>query len=85
MEGDAIILNSVACMDKAFPFIEKYGYEKLYTWMDNDVAGDKATAAWKEFAATEEGLIHIPMNHVYKEHKDVNAWHMHTLGLKAQP
>lgn len=79
--GDAIILNSVACLKQALPYIHNYGYRLAYTWMDNDRAGEQATALLSEFFKTQEGLIHKPMNALYAPHKDVNAWHMHRLNL----
>ena len=82
MTGDCIVLNSISCVQKALPFLKGYGYKKLYTWLDNDEAGKKATDAFSEFATTQEGLLHRPMNKQYAAHKDVNAWHMHTLHLK---
>lgn len=81
LETDSIILNSLSCMDKATPFIKGYGYRVVQSWMDNDPAGIKATWNLDEFLKTEDGLQHIPMNEFYRGHKDVNAWHMHKLGL----
>jgi hypothetical protein len=49
--------------------------------MDNDTAGEKATALLKDFFKMQEGLTHQPMNKLYAPHKDVNAWHMHQLKL----
>jgi hypothetical protein len=81
LEMDSIILNSLSCMDKATPFIKGYGYKVVQSWMDNDVAGRKATESLDKFLKTEEGLEHCPMNEFYKGHKDVNEWQMHKLGL----
>lgn len=78
---DAIILNSLSCLDKATPYIQGYGYKEAFTWMDNDMPGRKATQLLDDFFKTEENLIHKPMNSLYAPYKDVNAWHMHTLGL----
>lgn len=80
-EDDAIILNSIACLDQATAYIRNYGYKTAFTWMDNDKAGKAATASWDEFLKTEESLCHVPMNGMYEPHKDVNAWHMRTLSL----
>jgi hypothetical protein len=80
-EYDVIILNSLACLNKATPYIKGYGYKKAYTWLDNDLSGHKATEALAAFFKTEDNLIHKPMNDVYRPHKDVNAWHMHNLNL----
>jgi hypothetical protein len=81
LREDVIILNSVACLRQATPYIKGYGYTTIRTWMDNDLAGKQATQAVKEFAATEQGLVHKPMNKTYAPYKDVNAWHMVRLGL----
>ena len=82
LRDDAIILNSLSCMDKATGYIKGYKYYKVaYTWMDNDMAGKKATTSLDEFFKTEGDLQHKPMNFMFKPYKDVNAWHMVKLGL----
>ena len=81
IDGDCIILNSVSCLSQALPYINNYGYRNLYSWMDNDAAGKKATLLLDDFVKQQTGLIHRPMNKTYAGHKDVNAWHMHKLGL----
>jgi hypothetical protein len=83
-EGDVIVLNSIALLSKATPYLKGYGYKILYSWMDNDEAGKRATQALQEFAQTEEGLRHIPMNDRYAPYKDVNAAHMAKLGLSME-
>jgi hypothetical protein len=80
-EGDVIILNSLICLAQALPYIKNYTYKMLYSWLDNDEAGQKATKALKEFAAKEKNLTFKSMNETYAPHKDVNAWHMHKLEL----
>jgi hypothetical protein len=79
LEADAIVLNSLSCLAQATPYIKGYGYKTLLSWMDNDVAGEKAMQALALFAASEPGLGHRPMNESYACHKDVNAWYMHSL------
>lgn len=81
LTGDAIILNSLSILRTAFPYIHNYGYRTVYSWLDNDAAGDKATLAVDQFVQTQTELVHTRMNKVYAPHKDVNAWHMHTLNL----
>jgi hypothetical protein len=81
-EDDTIILNSVANLKKASPYLYKYGYKVGYTWMDNDESGKKATKALNEYFKTQS-IRHKPMNESYEPHKDVNAWHMDLLGLPA--
>lgn len=80
-KDDTIILNSLSCLRHAISYIKGYGYKVAFTWMDNDQPGKKATQLLDEFFKTEEGLKHKPMNHLYRPCKDVNAWHMQTLGL----
>lgn len=79
--GDAIVLNSLSCLKQLPPYVQNYGYRLAFTWMDNDKAGEKATATLDDFFKTEAGLLHKPMNALYAPHQDVNAWHTHKLGL----
>lgn len=81
LDGDAIVLNSVANLNDAVPYIKGYGYRTLYSWMDNDPAGEKARQALYQLARNESDLLHQPQNALYMPHKDVNAWRMHRLGL----
>ncbi|WP_421828352.1 toprim domain-containing protein [Larkinella sp.] len=81
LKADTIILNSLSCLKQVTPYIRNYGYRIAYSWMDNDKAGEQATASLTEFFQTEADLKHTPMNKVYAPHKDVNAWHMHQRNL----
>jgi hypothetical protein len=81
LDDDVIVLNSLACLHSATAYIKGYGYHVAYTWLDNDTAGQKATASLSGFFKTEDNLQHKPMNNRYAPHKDVNAWHMYKLGL----
>jgi len=83
-DGDVIVLNSIAMLSRATPYLKGYGYKVLYSWMDNDESGKRATVALQEFSQTEEGLQHIPMNDRYAPYKDVNAAHMAKLGLSME-
>lgn len=76
LKGDSIVLNSVGLLKQAEPYIRGYGYRSLYSWMDNDRAGEKITLILDEFAKSEEGLRHVPMNKIYAPFKDVNDWHV---------
>lgn len=80
-EDDTIILNSIACLKKATPYIQGYGYKTAYTWLDNDEAGAKATQSLANFFKTQKLLEHTPMNVMYEPYKDVNEWHMKKLSL----
>jgi len=81
LDGDAIILNSTSCLSKAFPYIKDYSYKTLYSWLDNDTAGEKAALTLKTVAIVEE-MNFQPMNDLYAGHKDVNEWHMNKIELK---
>jgi 5S rRNA maturation endonuclease (ribonuclease M5) len=74
--GDAIILNSIACLEKAIAHIKKSSYTQAFTWLDNDEAGEKATKHLEEFFKTEMGITHYRKNYIYKDFKDVNEWHV---------
>ena len=82
LNDDAIVLNSLSCFSLAIPYINNYGYRIGYTWLDNDKAGAKTSAALAEFFKSQNQLKYKPMNTIYAPHKDVNAWHMHKLGLE---
>ncbi len=69
---DVIVLNSLACLKHAVPYIKNYGYRVAYTWLDNDKAGREATTILHEFFASQDNLQHKKMNHLYEGHKDVN-------------
>jgi hypothetical protein len=84
LASDNIVLNSVACVDHAIRYIKNYGYRYLYTWTDNDKAGNKAQQQLDEFTKSEPGLVHKPMNNLYKDFKDLNEWHMTNLGLSTK-
>jgi len=81
LRDDTIVLNSVACMKDAIPYISNYGYSIAYSWLDNDDAGMKALHSLEHILKSEETIAHCPMNRLYQPHKDVNAWHMQRLNL----
>ncbi len=80
-EADTIVLNSVSNLHRATPYIDNFGYSTIHSWMDNNPAGEKAKDNLAAFIKTQESLLLKPMNDVYAGHEDVNAWHMHNLGL----
>lgn len=82
LEGDAIILNSVSLLHKSFAYISDNGYKTVHSWFDNDTAGKIATENLRNYIERFSKAALKPMNKLYKEHKDVNAWHMHKLKLK---
>lgn len=75
---DAVVLNSVANLAKALPFIASH--ELVYTYLDNDEAGRKATAELKAVCRnlSDQSVYYRPHNdlndylrsrHPVKEHK----------------
>lgn len=81
LENDVIILNSTSMLKQAISYVQNYGYEILYSWMDNDEAGKEATKTLDEVCQSEEQLFHKPMHERYSKFNDVNAWHMKKLNL----
>ncbi len=73
---DAIILNCLSRLDEATAYIRNYGYQKAYTWLDNDEFGKQATQSFDEFFKPQEVLSHFQMNRVYRGFKDANDWHV---------
>ncbi|MBS1585849.1 MAG: hypothetical protein JSS82_09935 [Bacteroidetes bacterium] len=79
LEGDAIILHRLACLRHALPYVRNYpSYKRLYTWMNNDHMGKKATQSLKAFAG-HEGLTFKAMNRIYAPHRNVSLWHKENL------
>lgn len=75
LSGDSIILNSVNALPKAYPYIKGYGYQTVYSWLDNDKAGNNAVRLLSEFIQTQKEMRYVRMNKMYAPHKDVNEWH----------
>jgi len=82
MADDVLVLNSTACLPKATPMISGYPYKKVFSWMDNDATGEKASKSLQDFVQTQNDMRLLKMNHLYAGHKDVNAWYMNQLGLQ---
>ncbi|GAA3913575.1 hypothetical protein GO495_17580 [Chitinophaga oryziterrae] len=80
-KDDAIVLNSMANLPRATPYIKGYGYRVVHTWMDNCETGKAATQSLDNFFKTEDRLLHMPMNRVYAPYLGVSPWHMKELGL----
>lgn len=81
LKGDVIILNSVACIPQALPYISNYTYKTVCLWLDNDTAGRKATQILADFVQQQPQMVCKTMNRLYQNHKDLNKWHMTKLGL----
>jgi len=78
---DSLILHSLSNLKKGSAYIKSFGYERCFTWMDNDKPGLAAVTAWDDFCKTEHNLLHVPMNKLYAPYKDVNAAHIAQLEL----
>lgn len=79
LAGDAIVLNSTALLPQAFPYLKASGYQRLFTWLDNDSAGHAAIERLTAFAEDETGISVNSANAIYAGHKDVNDWHVSRL------
>ncbi|MCF0072459.1 hypothetical protein LZD49_18395 [Dyadobacter sp. CY261] len=74
-EHDTIVLNAHSCAQLAEPYIKNYGYKTMYSWMDNDYHGHRATSILNSFTKNQPGLLHLKMNRFYTDHLSVNDWH----------
>ncbi len=84
-EHDTIVLHTDANASVAAPYIQHYGYKTMYTWMDNDPGGDRATSVLNGFVRRQPGLVHLKMNRVYEEFLSVNEWHIASQAAKNRP
>lgn len=71
---DAIILNSLSCLKKSYPYIANYSYKQVYSWFDNDTAGVEHRTILNDFVKSQQGISHVSLHKKYNDHKDVNAW-----------
>lgn len=73
--NDIMVLNSLSFLKNAQDIIQNLNPTQVFTWFDNDQAGNKATQTLEEWAHSQSIIIN-PMNQHYKNSKDVNAWLM---------
>lgn len=67
LASDVLVLNSLALQGRAIELIQSKGYQDIYTYLDNDIAGLEAT---KKF---EQLPCHVmSQNHRYVGFKDLN-------------
>lgn len=71
LEGDVIVLNSVALKDTAILFIQSKGYKEVNTYFDNDKAGNTTQEA---FAASLNNVNLITHNQIYSKYNDLNEY-----------
>lgn len=64
-----VVLNSVANLPKAIPFLERHS--TIQAFFDNDDAGRKATADLKRLCPNSTV---IDRSNLYREHKDLNEY-----------
>lgn len=69
---DVIILNMVNMRQRAIDFIKQAGYQKIYTFFDNDPAGEKITQLFQNDPILK-GRVE-PQNHLYQGFKDYNHY-----------
>lgn len=65
-ECDYLILNSATMTDKAVPYLSRY--ERIYCYLDNDVAGKTATNILWDFLGNKMK----DQSHLYSKFNDVN-------------
>lgn len=71
--GDVIVLHSLSCLSNALPYIEDYeSYQQVFSWLDNDRAGETATQILQRIAEAQGHLDFCPMKSTYAPYKDVN-------------
>lgn len=71
--GDVIVLHSLSCLSNALPYIEDYeSYQRVFSWLDNDRAGEKATQLLQRIVEEQGHLDFCPMKSTYAPYKDVN-------------
>ena len=69
LETDVIILNSTKLAERAKNLITEKNYQKVYTFLDNDRAGEQANEVLK----TLDKQI-VSCNHIYQNFKDYNEY-----------
>lgn len=75
LEEDVIVLNAWSCLSQVPAYIHQYGYQTLYSWLDNTEQGRQAITCLDRYLQTEEGLRHQPMNKLYTDQPSVHAWY----------
>jgi hypothetical protein len=70
--GSVLVLNSTALWERALPYIDDGRYDEVRLYLDNDAAGDAATA--KLFAAAKTPARLADMRAHYRGYDDLNAW-----------
>jgi hypothetical protein len=69
LAGDTIILHSLSSYNRATEFIKSRAYAMIYTFLDNDQAGQKHTRRFKE----DFGELIVSQSSLFAPHQDLNA------------
>lgn len=67
-KGDCLVLNSVSNLPKAFSFLSRY--DDIYSYLDNDTAGNNTVMAMKEKYGDR---VH-DLSQEYASYKDLNGY-----------
>ncbi|MEL6659537.1 MAG: toprim domain-containing protein [Bacteroidota bacterium] len=68
---DVVVLNMVNMRQRAMEFIRSQKYKTVYTFFDNDNAGEKTTQLFQD----KLGEVVKPQNHLYQGYKDYNQYY----------
>lgn len=67
LKTDVVILNSTKLSERAKLFIQEQGYQKVYTFFDNDKSGNDTSKSFAELSVEI-----VPCNHRYEGFNDYN-------------
>lgn len=81
-QSDCIVLNAYECLTQVPSYLQHYGYQTLYSWLDQDPAGQKATTYLSACGRSIGGLHHKTMRRVFAPHRDVHSWHLSRLNCQ---
>ena len=70
LSANVMVLNMVNLREAAIDFIKEANYEMIYTFFDNDSAGEKTTSIFVNELSPKCKIE--PQNHLYKGFKDYN-------------
>ena len=71
--GDMIVLHTPCGVSQSLPYVESYEpYRRVYSWLDNDRAGEKATGIFKRVATRQSHLDFREMNPLYAGYNGVS-------------
>ncbi|WP_138995281.1 toprim domain-containing protein [Larkinella sp. C7] len=68
VSDDAIIMHSLTSYDRAAAYLRAQNYEQLWTYLDNDKAGQQGTERFK----ADFGAKVFPQSDKFATHKDLN-------------